>query len=119
MWQVVHLFAVILIDYFSFVNDFLMSCPPPVFLSQNQINITFVKYSELIICCYDVSMQVRVHVIEARRILASGAEFLVRVAIGNDVQDTSSRRGTSKMFFDEVSYTLMYQYVIPTIYKGN
>jgi hypothetical protein len=48
--------------------------------------------------------QVRVHVIEARKLPGGGLNPVVKVACGQQIKGTSSRKGTNNPFFDEVSF---------------
>ena len=47
-------------------------------------------------------VQVRVHVIEARKLQGGGLNPVVKVACGQQIKGTSSRKGTNNPFFDEV-----------------
>ena len=47
--------------------------------------------------------QVRVHVLEARKLVGSGLNPVVKVACGKDMQQTSTQKGTNNPVFDEVS----------------
>ena len=51
-----------------------------------------------------IDFQVRVHVIEARKLVGSSLNTVVKVACGNDIQQTSTEIGTSNPVFDEVRY---------------
>ena len=53
----------------------------------------------LILCSF---FQVRVHVIEGRKLAGVGINPLVKVTCGSEVKGTSSRKGTSSPLFDEV-----------------
>ena len=46
--------------------------------------------------------QVRVHVLEARRLVGSGLNPVVKIACGKEMQQTSTRKGTNNPYFDEV-----------------
>ena len=50
-----------------------------------------------------VDFQVRVHVLEARRLSGSGLNPVVKITCGKEIQQTSTQRGTSNPYFDEVS----------------
>jgi hypothetical protein len=50
-----------------------------------------------------VDFQVRVHVLEARRLAGSALNPVVKIACGKEVQQTSTQRGTTNPYFDEVS----------------
>ena len=52
------------------------------------------------------SLQVRVHVIEARKLQGGGLNPVVKVACGQQIKGTSSRKGTNSPFFDEVRWTI-------------
>lgn len=47
--------------------------------------------------------QVRVHVLEARKLVGSGLNPVVKVACGKDIQQTSTQKGTNNPVWDEVS----------------
>ena len=49
--------------------------------------------------------QVRVHILEARKLVGSGLNPMVKVTCGKDVQETSSQKGTNNPVFDEVCIT--------------
>ena len=53
-----------------------------------------------------VDFQVRVHVLEARRLAGSGLNPVVKIACGKETQQTSTQRGTNNPYFDEVSEVL-------------
>lgn len=50
-----------------------------------------------------MDFQVRVHVLEARKLVGSGLNPVVKVACGKDIQQTSTQKGTNNPMFDEVS----------------
>ena len=50
-----------------------------------------------------IDFQVRVHVLEARRLAGSGLDPVVKIACGKEMQQTSTQRGTNNPYFDEVS----------------
>ena len=50
-----------------------------------------------------IDFQVRVHVLEARRLAGSGLNPVVKIACGKEMQQTSTQRGTNNPYFDEVS----------------
>ena len=47
--------------------------------------------------------QVRVHVLEARRLVGSCLNPVVKVVCGKEIQQTSTQKGTNNPFFDEVN----------------
>ena len=47
--------------------------------------------------------QVRVHVLEARKLVGSNPNPTVKVACGGHIQQTSTQKGTNNPVFDEVS----------------
>ena len=47
--------------------------------------------------------QVRVHVLEARKLVGSNPNPTVKVACGRHIQQTSTQKGTNNPVFDEVS----------------
>ena len=51
---------------------------------------------------YCSSLQVRVHVLEARKLLGGQLNPIVKVVCGNAIKETSSRKGTNNPLFDEV-----------------
>ena len=58
----------------------------------------------LILCSF---FQIRVHVIEGRKLAGVGINPLVKVTCGSEVKGTSSRKGTSSPLFDEVKRHLI------------
>ena len=50
-----------------------------------------------------IDFQVRVHVLEARRLAGSGLNPVVKIACGKEMQQTNTQRGTNDPYFDEVS----------------
>ena len=53
-----------------------------------------------------VDFQVRVHVLEARRLAGSGLNPVVKIACGKEMQQTSTQKGTNSPYFDEVISSL-------------
>lgn len=53
-----------------------------------------------------VDFQVRIHVLEARRLAGSGLNPVVKIACGKEMQQTSIQRGTNSPYFDEVISSL-------------
>ena len=50
--------------------------------------------------------QVRIHVLEARKLVGSGLNPAVKVACGKETQQTRTQKGTRNPVFDEVSALL-------------
>lgn len=50
-----------------------------------------------------LDFQVRVHVLEARKLVGSGLNPVVKVVCGKDIKETSTQKGTNSPLFDEVS----------------
>ena len=53
-------------------------------------------------CCL-VAVQVRVHILEARRLVGGGLNPVVKVVCGQEVKETSTQKGTNSPTFDDVS----------------
>ena len=53
-----------------------------------------------------VDFQVRIHVLEARRLAGSGLNPVVKIICGKEMQQTSTQRGTNSPYFDEVISSL-------------
>ena len=65
-----------------------------------------------------MDFQVRVHVVEARKLFGDGSvNPVVKVACGNEVQHTSTQRGTISPIFDEVSISHSSKVSLIIVYK--
>jgi len=49
-------------------------------------------------------LQVRVHIIEARKLIGGNIKPVVKVICGKDVDETSIQKGTNQPFWDEMLY---------------
>ena len=49
-----------------------------------------------------MTSQVRIHVLEARKLVGAGINPVVKVACGKEIKGTGSRKGTNNPFFNEV-----------------
>ena len=49
-----------------------------------------------------LDFQVRVHILEARKLVGSGLNPVVKVVCGKDIKETSTQKGTNSPLFDEV-----------------
>lgn len=61
--------------------------------------------------------QVRVHILEARKLVASNPSPTVKVACGKHIQQTSTQKGTNNPTFDEVSTRTKFAYYVYILFK--
>lgn len=47
-------------------------------------------------------LQVRVHILEARKLIGGGLNPVVKVVCGKEIKETSTQKGTNNPFWDEV-----------------
>ena len=59
--------------------------------------------------CVTLCLQVRVHILEARKLIGGGLNPVVKVVCGKEIKETSTQKGTNNPFWDEVRGNKMYR----------